>query len=379
MTQSTIRVISPGLLTTVQDLGRRGFQKYGVPVCGALDAVSMRIANMLVGNPETLAGLEFTAIGPTLRFERDAVIALVGADFAPVIDGAEARAWESVRVPAGATMGFRAPADGVRAWLAVDGGVDVPIVMGSRSTDLKGGFGGHEGRALTDGDALPLGRPLRPDPPSPARLPAEISRQPTYGQSFDIRVALGPQNDRFADAGISALLQSEYAVSPDADRTGYRLDGPAIEHAAGADIVSDGTALGSIQVPGTGTPIILLADRGTTGGYAKIATVISPDIGLLAQAMPGAKIRFRAVSQPEAREALLEQERMLREIKTGVGLDFSGAISVSVDGAPTTATDSEGRPVALPDIGAASRRSVRTVTVTANGEKFEARVETAFA
>ena len=378
MTQSTIRVINPGLLTTVQDLGRRGFQKYGVPVCGALDAVSMRIANILVGNPETLAGLEFTAAGPTLRFERDAVIALVGADFAPVIDGAEARAWESVRVPAGATVGFRAPSDGVRAWLAVDGGVDVPIVMGSRSTDLKGGFGGHEGRALTDGDALPLGRPLRPDPPLPARLPAEISRQPTYGQSFDIRVVLGPQNHRFTDAGISALLQSEYAVSPDADRTGYRLDGPAIEHAAGADIVSDGTALGSIQVPGTGTPIILLADRGTTGGYAKIATVISPDIGLLAQAMPGAKIRFRAVSVSEAREALLEQERMLREIKTGVGLDFSGAISVSVDGAPTTATDSEGRPVALPDIGAAARRSVRTVTVTANGEKFEARVETTF-
>ena len=380
MTQSTIRVANSGLLTTVQDLGRRGFQKYGVPVCGALDAVSMRIANILVGNPETLAGLEITAVAPSLVFDRDAVIALVGADFAPVIDGAEARAWESVRVPAGAAVGFRAPADGVRAWLAVDGGIDVPPVMGSRATDLKGGFGGYEGRPLRDGDALPLGRPLRPAPLSPARLPAEISRQPTYGQSFDIRVVLGPQNDRFTDAGISALLQSEYAVSPDADRTGYRLDGPAIEHAVGADIVSDGTTLGSIQVPGTGTPIILLADRGTTGGYAKIATVISPDIGLLAQAMPGAKIRFSAVSVAEAREALLEQEAMLREIKSRVGADLSGAIAVRADGAPASVMSADdGRPIALPDIGAPSKRSSRTVSVTIEGEKIDVQIETAIA
>ena len=380
MTQSTIRVANPGLLTTVQDLGRRGFQKYGVPVCGALDAVSMRIANILVGNPETLAGLEITAIGPTLRFERDAVIALAGADFAPVIDGAEARAWESVRVPAGATVSFRPPADGVRAWLAVDGGIDVPPVMGSRATDLKSGFGGHEGRHLRDGDALPLGRPRRPAPSSPARLPDGISRQPTYGQSFDIRVVLGPQNDRFTDAGISALLQSEYAVSPDADRTGYRLDGPAIEHAEGADIVSDGTALGSVQVPGTGTPIILLADRGTSGGYAKIATVISPDIGLLAQAMPGAKIRFSAVSVADAREALLDQEAMLREIKTRVGADLTGAIAVRADGAPAAVTSADdGRPIALPDIGAPSKRSSRTVSVSIGGEKIEVQIETAIA
>lgn len=379
MTESTIRVTAPGLLTTVQDLGRRGFQKYGVPVCGALDAVSMRIANILVGNPETLAGLEITFAAPELVFSRDAAIALVGADFAPVVDGVEARAWESVRVPAGAAVSFRAPADGLRAWLAVDGGIDVPTVMGSRSTDLKGGFGGHEGRALMDGDILPLGHPPHPRPTAPARLPSEISRQPTYGQSFEIRVVLGPQNDRFTDAGVSAFLQSEYAVSPDADRTGYRLDGPAIEHAGGAGIISDGTTLGSVQVPGAGTPIILLADRGTTGGYAKIATVISPDIGLLAQAMPGAKIRFRAVSESEAREALLEQEAMMREIKSRVGLDLSGAISVSADGVRATVTDAGGRPIALPDIGAPSKRSVRTVSVIVDGEKFDVQVETGVA
>ena len=380
MTQSTIRVTAPGLLTTVQDIGRRGFQKYGVPVCGALDAVSMRIANILVGNPETLAGLEITAAAPSLIFDRDAVIAIAGADFAPVVDGFEARSWESVRVPAGAAVGFRAPADGVRAWLAVDGGIDVPPVMGSRSTDLKSGFGGYEGRPLRDGDALPLGRPLHPAPPSPARLPDGISRQPTYGQSFEMRVVLGPQNDKFTDAGISAFLQSEYAVSSAADRTGYRLDGPAIESAGGADIVSDGTALGSVQVPGTGTPIILLADRGTTGGYAKIATVISPDIGLLAQAMPGAKIRFRAVSVAEAREALLEQEAMLREIKSRVGADLTGAIAVSADGIRAAAIAADGRPIALDDIGAPpSRRSARTVSVAIAGEKIDVRIETAIA
>lgn len=379
MTESTIRVAAPGLLTTVQDLGRRGFQKYGVPVCGALDAVSMRIANILVGNPETLAGLEITFAAPELVFGRDAVIALAGAGFVPVVNGVEARAWESVRVPAGAAVGFRAPSDGVRAWLAVDGGVDVPVVMGSRATDLKGGFGGHEGRALREGDVLPLGHPRHPAPDKPARLPEGISRQPTYGQSFEIRAVLGPQNDRFSDAGIAAFLGSEYAVSPDADRTGYRLDGPKIERADDLDIISDGTALGSVQVPGAGTPIILLADRGTTGGYAKIATVISPDIGLLAQAMPGAKIRFRAVSVAEAREALLEQEAMMREIKAGAGADLSGAISVSADGNRATVTDSDGRPIALPDIGAPSKRSTRTVSVTIDGEKFDIQVETGVA
>ena len=379
MTESAIRVTAPGLLTTVQDLGRRGFQKYGVPVCGAMDAVSMRIANILVGNPETLAGLEITFAAPELVFDRDAAIALVGADFAPVVNGAEARAWESVRVPAGAAVSFRAPADGVRAWLAVDGGVDVPIVMGSRSTDLKSGFGGHEGRPLRDGDVLPLGRPRHPAPPAPARLPEGVSRQPTYGQSFEIRAVLGPQNDRFSDAGIATFLQSEYAVSPDADRTGYRLDGPAIERADDVAIVSDGTALGSVQVPGAGTPIILLADRGTTGGYAKIATVITPDIGLLAQAMPGAKIRFRAVSVAEAREALLEQEAMMREIKSRAGADLIGAISVSADGERAAVTDAGGRPIALPDIGAPSKRSTRTVSVTIDGEIFEFQVETAIA
>ena len=201
--------------------------------------------------------------------------------------------WESVHVPSGSMLSFGGPLDGLRAYLAVAGGIDVPPVMGSRSTDLKSGFGGLEGRALQPGDSLPVGQPSLPAEWSPSTLPASISRQPTYGQKFELRVVLGPQDGMFTERGVAVLLTSEYTVSTDSDRTGCRLDGPAVRHVRGPDIVSDGTALGSIQVPGSGTPIILLADRGTTGGYTKIATVISPDIGLLAQAMPDARSKVR--------------------------------------------------------------------------------------
>ncbi len=375
---AAVRVIEPGLLTTVQDLGRRGFQKYGVPVCGALDAVSLRIANVLVGNRESAAGLEMTAIGPKLRFERESVIAVAGADFTPLIDGRAARAWESARVPAGATLSFAPPNDGLRACLAIAGGIAVPPLMNSRATDLKGGFGGHEGRALRGGDVLPVGFSPHLDA-APKRLPEAISRQPTYSQSFQIRVVLGPQLDRFTETGIAVMLTSEYTVSIDSDRTGCRLEGPAIEHVSGADVVSDGSALGSVQVPGSGTPIVLLSDRGTTGGYTKAATVISPDIGLLAQAMPGAKARFAAVSVEEAREALIEQERMMGEIKSFVGLDLSGAVSLSVDGADTRVTDADGGAITAAPALRTARRAARRVSATLEGERFDFEVEVGIA
>ncbi len=292
MADPTLEVISPGLLTTVQDLGRFGYQRYGIPVCGALDPASLRIANILVGNGDHLAGLEITAIGPTIRFVEDTTFAVVGADLEPMLDGVATPAWESVRAAEGSTLSFGSPRDGARAYLALAGGIETPLVMNSRATDIRGGFGGFEGRALRAGDVLSTGYSPYGARSSPNRLPPEISRQPTYGQQFTVRVVAGPQDDAFTDAGVSTLLNSEYTVSNDVDRTGCRLEGPTIEHIGGADIVSDGTAPGSVQVPGNGTPIILLADRGTTGGYTKIATVISVDIGLLAQAMPGAKIRF---------------------------------------------------------------------------------------
>ena len=377
MRGQSIEVVSAGLLTTVQDLGRRGYQRYGIPVCGALDPVSLRIANVLVGNPEGEAGLEITALGPTIRFNSDSIVALVGADFKVDLDGREVRTWESVEVAAGSVLSIGAASDGLRAYLAIAGGVDVPPVMNSRSTDLKGVFGGLEGRSLRDGDSLPVGdSALAADWPRRG-LPAGISRQPTFGQSFQIRVVLGPQDDEFTQNGIETMLNSEYSVTADSDRMGYRLEGPEIAHESGPDIVSDGTALGSVQVPGSGQPIVLLADRGTTGGYTKIATVIGPDIGLLSQALPGAKVRFTAVSVEEAHEALREQESMVREIKAHVGLDLTGAVSVRSEGSEVRVVDENGSRIAVADV-TGSKTSTRTVSAIADGEEFEFELTTAF-
>ena len=361
----------------MQDLGRRGYQRYGIPVCGALDPLSLRIANILVGNPEGAAGLEITALGPTIRFTSDSVFAVVGADFRLEVGGREVRTWESVKVSAGSTLTLGAASDGLRAYLAVAGGIDVPLVMNSRSTDLKGVFGGFEGRVLQDGDSLPVGASPRVADWSRTGLPVGISRQPTFGQEFEIRVVLGPQHEEFTESGVNALLTSEYTVSADSDRMGYRLAGPEIAHESGPDIVSDGTALGSIQVPGTGQPIVLLADRGTTGGYAKIATVIGPDIGLLSQAMPGAKIRFHAVSVEEAHEVLREQEEMIREIKSFVGLDLTGAVSIRSDGSQVQVRDMDGGTIAVSGIHG-SKTSTRTVSTIIDGEEFEFELKTAF-
>ena len=376
MTDSVLKIVEPGLLTTVQDLGRRGFQRYGIPVCGAVDPVSLRIANILVGNPEGHAGLEITAFGPTVRLESDCVIAVTGADFEPTIDGEPLPQWESVLAPAGSTLRFASPTNGLRAYLAAAGGIDVPPVLDSRSTDLKGAFGGFDGRALRAGDVVPIGHAPQLEVWSPKRLPMGISPEPTRGQSFRIRVVLGPQERSFTEAGIGVMLTSEYSVTTDTDRMGCRLDGQPIEHVSGADIVSDGTALGSVQIPGTGTPIVLLSDRGTTGGYTKIATVIGPDIGLLAQAAPGAKVRFVAVSLEEAHDIYSEQEEMIREIKAHVGIDLTGTISIRSDGADVPIRAADGSAIAMHGTRT-SRKSTRTVTATIDGEKFDVEIEVA--
>ena len=377
MSKQSIEVISAGLLTTVQDLGRRGYQQYGIPVCGALDPVSLRIANVLVGNPEGEAGLEITALGPTIRFASDSVVAMVGADFKVDLNGRDVRTWESVEVAAGSVLSVGPASDGLRAYLAIAGGLDVPLVMNSKSTDLKGAFGGFEGRSLRDGDSLPVGVSPHVANWSQRGLPGGISRQPTFGQEFQIRVVLGPQDVEFTQSGIDTLLTSEYTVTVDSDRMGCRLDGAEITHVGGPDIVSDGTALGSVQVPGSGQPIILLADRGTTGGYTKIATVITPDIGLLSQAMPGAKVRFAEVSVEEAHEVLREQEAMIREIKTHVGLDLTGAVSISSEGSLSQVEDEDGSKIAVQDMRG-SKTATRTVSASVDGEEFEFELTTAF-
>jgi antagonist of KipI len=331
MSTDTLEIVSPGLLTSVQDLGRRGYQRFGIPVSGAMDAPALRVANILVGNRENAAGLEATVIGPTIRFLSDTIIALTGGDLGGLLDGSPIPAWRSVTAPAGSTLSFSGPKDGIRGYIAVAGGIDVPMLMGSRSTYMKGGFGGYKGRAILEGDIVKTLEPTVDLDSSGITLPAELMPF-EYGNNHNLRVVLGPQDDAFSPESKTAFLSSEYGISVQSDRMGYRLEGPAVKHLEGADIISDATALGSVQIPGDGNPIVLMADRGTTGGYTKIATVVGPDLSLLAQSMPGDKLRFTSVTTAEAREILMEQENFISDIKKVVGLDFSGLFTLATEG-----------------------------------------------
>ncbi len=314
-----ILVHDGGLLTTVQDAGRYGFQRYGVPVSGAMDRGALRAANALVGNDDRAAALEMTLLGPRLEFLAPATIALTGADLGALTGSAPLPTWESVTVPGGTILSFTGPRDGVRAYLAIAGGLDVPVVLGSRSTHTRSRLGGFDGRALKAGDVLRvlgthpvaeligagLGvRPVRQVPPA---------LRPRYGSRHTLRVVLGPQEDRFTRTGVATLLASTYTVTPQSDRMGYRLQGPAIEHTSSPDIVSDGSPLGAVQVAGDGMPIVLMADRGTAGGYTKIATVIGPDVWRLAQAAAGDGVRFEAVTVEAAHRAVREHEGWLHQ------------------------------------------------------------------
>jgi biotin-dependent carboxylase-like uncharacterized protein len=302
---AALRVLSPGLMTTVQDLGRRGYQYLGIPVSGALDHVSLRAANLLVGNPPDAAALEIAYQGPTLAVEADSVrIALAGGSASiemESVDGGGGKvrlaSLQSGRLQRGQVVRIGALAGSAVAYLAVEGGFDIPPVLCSRSTYTRGAIGGIQGRAVRTGDAIPL------------KLAAAPERDEVQLSSFDLappkrfRIILGPQDDYFTKTGIATLLDATYTVTPATDRMGMRLDGPKLEHAKGYNIVSDGIAPGSIQVPGNGLPIVLLADRQTTGGYPKIATVISADLPALGRLMPGAEVAFEAVDVAAAEAA----------------------------------------------------------------------------
>jgi antagonist of KipI len=331
MSTDTLKIVSPGMLTSVQDLGRRGYQRFGIPVSGAMDAPALRVANILVGNRENAAGLEATVMGPTIRILTDTTIALAGADLGASLDGNPIPSWQSVTAPAGSTLSFGSPKDGIRGYIAVAGGIDVPMLMGSRSTYMKGGFGGYQGRAILAGDIIKTLKPRVELNSNGITLPAELMPF-EYGHNHNVKVVMGPQDDAFSLESKTAFLSSEYGISVQSDRMGYRMEGPAVKHLVGADIISDATALGSVQIPGDGNPIILMADRGTTGGYTKIATVVGPDLSLLAQSMPGDKVRFTSVTPAEAREILMEQENFIADIKKVVGLDFSGLFTLATDG-----------------------------------------------
>ena len=305
-----MEILEPGLLTTVQDTGRFGYQRFGVPVSGAMDLFSLRAANVLVGNDQGAACLEMTVVGPRIRFLGETLIALTGGDLAVRIDGRQVPRWQSVRVERDSVLTSDSIVDGMRAYLAVAGGIDVPEVMGSRSTYMSSRIGGLNGRALKGGDVLSVASPDAARQHGERGLPEDL--EPVhYGHSHVIRVVVGPQTHAFRPDAIETLFDSRYVVSIDSDRVGYRLEGPHLRHENGADIISDGSPPGAIQVPANGMPIVLMADRGPTGGYAKIGTVISTDLGRLAQAGPGDTVSFRQVTVEEAVTALLEQEALL--------------------------------------------------------------------
>lgn len=295
---SAIVVVDPGALATLQDLGRTGYQRFGVAQCGAMDECSLRIANLLVGNDEGEAAVEFTLSGGTWEIDADACrIAVAGGEFPVTIDGRHAAAYCSHTLRRGQRVVIGRAAAGARGYIAVAGGFDVPSVLGSRSTHVRSGLGGLDGAPLKAGSRLPLRAADTFDGPD-VWLTADL----WPGLHETVRVVLGPQDDLFSDAGKETFLTYPYRVLPQSDRMGYRLEGPPIAHAGDYNIVSDGIARGSVQVVGNGQPIVLLADRQTTGGYAKIATVISADLPVLAQRRPGDTIRFEVVMLEEAEE-----------------------------------------------------------------------------
>lgn len=300
-----IRVVQAGLLSTVQDEGRWGYQAFGMPVAGAMDMYAHRAANMLVGNAGAAATLEMTMLGGSFICERDCYVAVCGADMQATLNGQPLKNWSSMRLVAGDELVFGFAVSGCRAYLAIYGGFDVPLVMGSRSTYTRGVIGGLEGRALKVGDVLGAGTDYD-GAPRAAELAAEFV--PTYTEDLRLRVLLGPQDDRFSAAGIETFFGNTYTIGNEADRMGYRLEGMTIEHLEKADIISDALCLGAVQVPGHGLPIVMMADRQTTGGYTKIATVISADLVLLAQAKPGDRVTFVQCDDETACAALAAKE-----------------------------------------------------------------------
>jgi antagonist of KipI len=309
-----LEVLSPGLLTTVQDLGRSGFGRYGVAPSGALDSFALRVGNLLVGNPESEAGLETTLLGLRLRVLSDILIAVTGADLQPQLNKQPLPMWQSSRVKTGEEIVFVGPRSGCRAYLTWAGGIQVDPVMKSKSTNLSSGFGGYSGRPLQKGDVLRAPSVGVPLPAAGRSLPSDWI--PSYPSRWPLRVVWGPQDDDFSDAGRAVFLQGHFAVSPQSDRTGIRLQGPVIERrpAAPESIISEGLVTGAIQVPGDGQPIIILGET-VTGGYRKIAAVIAADLPLLGQIKPGDTVGFDAVSLEQAHLALQDREERIRIFK----------------------------------------------------------------
>lgn len=358
-----IRILSGGFMTMVQDMGRFGYQETGMSVSGVMDTRSAALANLLVGNDENEAVLEITMMGPTIEFTEDNIIALTGGDLGAKLDKTPLARYQAVHVKKGQTLSFGGMFGGSRAYFAFAGGLDVPVVMGSKSTNLKSKLGGLEGRKLGSGDEIAFANPktglshmaLRKLP-----IPDHSKKE------YTLRVLMGPQDDAFTEKGIETFFNSTYTISNEYDRMGCRMEGNVIEHKNGGDIITDGISFGAVQVPSHGNPIVMMADHQTTGGYTKIANVISVDLPILAQCMPGCKIHFQKVTIEEAQELYCAQKKEYAELKERFGADVPVAKAGELEAVALAAATNEHSTYWC---------SQGTYRVVVNGEEFVVELE----
>jgi biotin-dependent carboxylase-like uncharacterized protein len=303
----TIQVQAPGLFTTVQDLGREGFGPMGVSASGAADPISLRLGNRLVGNPDNAAGFEMTLLNGAFLFPEGAQLALSGSDFGATLDQVPVEPWMSFEARPGQTLRLGPTRSGARSYLCVQGGIAVKPFLGSASTHTLSGLGGFEGRALRKGDVLSIGGaslPHRKRMVTPHILPRLSPRK-------ILRCTPGPQSEWFSESSQRLFFNSTYRVAEESNRMGLRLEGPSIPVSSGGHMITEGVSLGAIQIPGGGSPIILFVEQQTTGGYPKIANVISADLPSVGQLRPRDEIRFERVTFEEARALFQEQEQLL--------------------------------------------------------------------
>lgn len=330
-----LNIIKPGLLTSIQDLGRYGFQKFGVIASGVMDPLAHRIADLLVGNAENVPTLEITLVGPAILFEEDSLISLCGGDLSPTIDGLPVRMWRAIFVRKGSKLQFGALRNGCRVYLSIAGGFNVTAVMGSKSTYLRAEIGGFHGRALKAGDRLEANamtslsqkimQSLTPNANETFNdrswsITSTIS--PFLSGESTIQVMPGRQFHLFNEESKRNLFAESFKVSPQSDRMGYRLQGSNLSLSEPMELISEAVTFGSIQVPPDGNPIILLADRQTTGGYPKIGQIATVDLSLIAQAKPGDSISFTKITTEEAQRLYVSQENNIQQLKQGIGLKY---------------------------------------------------------
>ncbi|MBA2176415.1 biotin-dependent carboxyltransferase family protein [Halobacillus locisalis] len=332
-----LKVMKSGLMTTIQDLGRHGYQKEGVVVSGAMDEVAHRVSNRLVGNPSSFPTLEITLMGPVIEFEEDALIALCGGDLAPLIDGHPVDSWRPIFVRKGCELRFGRLQTGFRVYMAVAGGYDIPPVMHSTSTYLRAKLGGYKGRALEDGDRLSTLSPseevyrvmerLRHECGDASfkedrfRVATDFTHPVESGQT--IRVTKGTEYDSFSTESVQAFETEPFTINSKSDRMGCRLIGPALTRQTDEDLISEAVAFGTIQVPTDGTPILLLADRQTTGGYPRIAQVATVDLPKVAQLKPGEDIHFELITHEQSQWLYVEREKRLQQLFVGIQSKFN--------------------------------------------------------